>query len=228
MGAIQTVTMSEVEARACVTAIISGMGDLRELVFELHHRRGWQTLGYKTFGACIKGELDVHRATVYRQLATAREERGLARLRPAKPKLLSHNATFGGATKGATTGGGANGKARPPAPPAMASKDGRGKPIADATTAAVFARSQVLLDIAAEIEVVRQRVGKLHGNPVAAFLGLQQLEADLHNAKHALSAARPYAPCPYMPNCIRGCKTCRGSRWVPRTIWEQVPKEDRE
>lgn len=65
-----TPLMSRDDATSCLWAIRTSTANLRALLFDLHHRKGYVALGYSTFRECIASELaDMSESHVYRQLA---------------------------------------------------------------------------------------------------------------------------------------------------------------
>jgi hypothetical protein len=70
--------MMEVEARACVAAIIQGFDNLRALVLELYEREGWRALGYASWRACVVAEFERCQSYLYRLLEAAQIEKEIS------------------------------------------------------------------------------------------------------------------------------------------------------
>lgn len=70
--------MGREEAQATCDSIRRGMNDIRDLVLELHDRRGWLALGYGSWRDCVVAEFDQSKSHLYRQLDAARIEREIS------------------------------------------------------------------------------------------------------------------------------------------------------
>lgn len=107
-------------------------------------------------------------------------------------------------------------------------KDGLGKPVENQAMREALAVAPKLSEIGRLIDEARRGIEALVGQPIATHLHHQQAILDLQNAKRAVLWAQPYAVCPYMPNCKRGCKVCGGSQWLNKDKFNAVPKDIRE
>jgi len=70
-------TMAEADARAFVSSINARIGDIREMVIELHDHRGWEALGYASWKECVKKEFDWSESYSHRLVAAGKIERKL-------------------------------------------------------------------------------------------------------------------------------------------------------
>ena len=77
MVTIVSTAMSLIEARWCVTEIKQGIISVRERIWELYTREGWQALGYRTWQECKEREFGTSSRHIERLLAAARVERNL-------------------------------------------------------------------------------------------------------------------------------------------------------
>ena len=75
--AIAIKPLDEDNARAFVESIKKRVGDIREMLIELHDRLGWEALGYKSWEACIKEEFGWDRRYADRQLSAGRIQKQL-------------------------------------------------------------------------------------------------------------------------------------------------------
>ena len=73
------------DARAFAESIKKRLGDVHEMLIELHDRMGWAALGYKSWKDCVKQEFDWSESYVGRQIAAGRIEQ----------KLLEHTPQTG-------------------------------------------------------------------------------------------------------------------------------------
>lgn len=73
-----TVMMSESEARECVERIKAGLEDVAAQLAQLHECRGWEALGYRTWGECIKHEFQMSRVHAHRLITAHKIEQVLA------------------------------------------------------------------------------------------------------------------------------------------------------
>jgi hypothetical protein len=62
------------EARDCVESIKAHVGLIRTKLYELHHRKAWLALGYRSFRECIHAEFGQSESYLYRQLTAAEIE----------------------------------------------------------------------------------------------------------------------------------------------------------
>jgi hypothetical protein len=113
-----------------------------------------------------------------------------------------------------------------PPPPAPAPTDRRGSVILDEKIAAIFDDGS-LEALFHSIDDVVGKVDAMTANPAAAFLRIDQLRTHLKNAKTAVNFAKPYALCPFAPNCKNGCKACNGQGWLPKDRYDVIPAEVR-
>lgn len=67
--------MTAIEARHCVTEIVSNVNRARTLLLELYERKGWQVLGYSNWRECVTKEFGQSKSHLYRQLEAAKIER---------------------------------------------------------------------------------------------------------------------------------------------------------
>ena len=74
---LATTVMDADEARRYVDRINERMENMRQLITELHERRGWAALGYPSWEECVKAEFQRARSTVFAQLQAATIEREL-------------------------------------------------------------------------------------------------------------------------------------------------------
>lgn len=77
MVTITATAMSLEEAQWCVSEIKQGIINIRERIWELYTRDGWQVLGYQSWQACKEQEFGASGRHVERLLAAARVERNL-------------------------------------------------------------------------------------------------------------------------------------------------------
>ncbi len=70
-------TMAEADARAFVSSINKGLGDIREMLIELHDQMGWEALGHKSWEVCVKKEFGWDRRYADRQLSAGRIQKQL-------------------------------------------------------------------------------------------------------------------------------------------------------
>ena len=77
MEASLTVIMSVQEARECIAKINSNLTNTRALILDLYERKGWETLGYKTWEKCVVSEFKDKERYLYYQLAAAKTEKNL-------------------------------------------------------------------------------------------------------------------------------------------------------
>jgi len=114
----------------------------------------------------------------------------------------------------------------PPAKPLP--KDKVGNVITDPGVALVFEQAPAKFK---EIRDLLADAGRLAADLASGVLGVQlradQFDTYIKNAKTILKAAEPFAVCPYFPQCERGCKCCRGQKWITETMWNAVPPEIR-
>jgi len=76
-------TMTEQEARKAVEDIRGGISTVRARIYDLDCRKGWKSLGYRSFAACCMEEFpELHARTIEKQLGAARVEVKLQELRP--------------------------------------------------------------------------------------------------------------------------------------------------
>lgn len=66
--------MTVEEARACIDAINGAMTSARASLWELYHRKGWQSLGYSSWRECVVAEFEQSKSQLYRQLEAAEIE----------------------------------------------------------------------------------------------------------------------------------------------------------
>jgi hypothetical protein len=85
----QVESMTEKEARTCVTKIRSGIDGVREHVLSLHERKGWESLGYKSWRKCVVAEFPRGQAHLYNELAAARVERNFQHVGKELPAPLT-------------------------------------------------------------------------------------------------------------------------------------------
>jgi hypothetical protein len=70
--------MGEDEARTCVAAIRAHLDGARKLLLDLYERRGWVSLGYPSWRACVEAEFGWGKSHAYRQLDAAEAERDIS------------------------------------------------------------------------------------------------------------------------------------------------------
>ena len=70
--------MTREEAVSCVAAINSGLDDLYKLVQRLHDGRGWESLGYDSWSACVNGEFPFSRQRAHQLLQHAQVQQNLS------------------------------------------------------------------------------------------------------------------------------------------------------
>lgn len=66
--------MTKKEARACLKQIGEHVENLRTLLLDFYHRRGWEAMEYPTIEDCLRAEFEHHKTWFYRQLTAARIE----------------------------------------------------------------------------------------------------------------------------------------------------------
>lgn len=69
---ITSPSMTRQEAQDCVTEIKLSVQKSWQLILELHDRRGWEILGYKSWRECMVTEFDVKQAQAYNMLNAAK------------------------------------------------------------------------------------------------------------------------------------------------------------
>lgn len=100
--------------------------------------------------------------------------------------------------------------------------DGEGKPIPEALRE-VFESAVIFEELCRDIQSVKRRLEELCETPLATFLHRQPVEIDLENAKKAIRAAKPHAPCPYCGG-KKKCKACHGQGWLPKQQWHTAQR----
>jgi len=90
---------------------------------------------------------------------------------------------------------------------------------------------QMVIDQIAEASkmIEAARDAEDHGMPAQewiAFLNIQAILSDLHNARSAMKNAQPYSICPVCGGA--GCAMCRGKGWVSAQQYKLIPKAQRE
>lgn len=66
--------MTEREARQCVDVIRHGVESVRQSLYELYQREGWQALGYASWRECVTAEFGQSQRYLYRELDAAKVE----------------------------------------------------------------------------------------------------------------------------------------------------------
>lgn len=75
----QSETMTEAEARACVSEINAGLDSVRRQILELYDREGWRALGYSSWRQCVKAEFPhAKERALYYELQAAQIEQRLS------------------------------------------------------------------------------------------------------------------------------------------------------
>jgi hypothetical protein len=64
--------MTATEARETVALIRASLDHTRELILELHDRKGWQALGHPSWRRCVEVEFGQHRTALYKQIEAAK------------------------------------------------------------------------------------------------------------------------------------------------------------
>lgn len=101
--------------------------------------------------------------------------------------------------------------------------DGLGRPVEERFREAFTA--PIFNEIARDIQRVEARIEALVESPLGRHVQHQGIGIELRNAKRAIKAARPYAPCGY---CRRkGCKTCKKQGWVTKLTHDHAPAENK-
>ena len=111
----------------------------------------------------------------------------------------------------------------PALPPRL---DGTGKPIADDLDVfyAMEDRPQFddLLSKVRSLESLAENFSAMHRE-----IRLGMVRKGFADIKSAIEHAKPYAQCPYYPQCLTGCRCCGGKKWVNASVYAVVPPEDR-
>jgi hypothetical protein len=73
-----------------------------------------------------------------------------------------------------------------------------------------------------KVSALKSEIKQLCETSIGAFLPVQQAEADLNNVFTAIKFAIPHVVC---PKCNGGrCDTCRKTGWLPKEVFERMPK----
>lgn len=80
MSAAITATpkLSQIESRRLADQIKAHLDGARDLILRLYEGRGWESLGYKSWRACVVAEFDQSKTHLYRQLEAARIQREIS------------------------------------------------------------------------------------------------------------------------------------------------------
>lgn len=197
-GELAVLMMNRDEAQTCITQIKTGFGSLRETIYDFYIRKGWEAMGYDSFTACAMAQFGASRMTIYRQLRAAREEHGTI---PSSREIADLR-------------------------PEPETRDGRGEIVIDAATVEAFKHKSKLDAIVEDVEAIVSRVKQLKDEPIMACVDTQALLGYLGETIHEVMLGMPYAPCPKLPMCVRGCSVCGGLRWVTKTVYDSA-MEDR-
>jgi hypothetical protein len=83
--------MDATQAKAACTAIRHSLEDARARLLDLHDRKGWKALGYKSWSDCCSMEFGKSRAQVYRLLEAAKVDRELSPIgdKPPLPESIA-------------------------------------------------------------------------------------------------------------------------------------------
>lgn len=90
------------------------------------------------------------------------------------------------------------------------------------------AQGKELRDAAIAVHNAGKVVSKLieSGNPIAAYIHDQSVDAAVEQFKSAIKFAQPYAICPYCKG--KKCKDCRNTGWIPKIVNDNLPRELRQ
>lgn len=89
---------------------------------------------------------------------------------------------------------------------------------------AAFSFAEKFDEARRQFNAAKKIVGELLDSPAGVFLDGNQLRADLANARRGLMQS-PYAICPLCKG--KGCEPCRQSGWMPKLVYDNVPKDKR-
>lgn len=116
----------------------------------------------------------------------------------------------------------------PPRPPRPEFKDETDRAITFPSAIEAWKQIPELEAIVSLIAQTKKAIKAISDKPISAHLNLQRINLDLDNLRTAVKWGRPYAQCPFLPNCSRGCKTCGGSGFVNEDKWANIPAEIRK
>ena len=77
-SATDMVTMTKQEALDCIDKINHGVKELRQLLFDLHERKGWKVLGYGSWRDCVNERFTQSQSYLYRQVGAAKVEQAIS------------------------------------------------------------------------------------------------------------------------------------------------------
>lgn len=89
-----------------------------------------------------------------------------------------------------------------------------------------FAARPTYDDLMRQLSSIKGAVRKLHNE--SSYLHLQQIEADLTNARREISSARPHAVCPHCQGRGGNCLACKGVMFITELMYERTPEDIRK
>ena len=97
------------------------------------------------------------------------------------------------------------------------------RPITNPIAAATYAQSGQIDQRLKQLRSIRDDIKKLADQPIGAFIRADQFVAEIESAINVLKFAVPYAACVYCDT--GGCQACHDQGWLPRTQYDNAPKE---
>lgn len=159
-----------------------------------------------------------------RSLSSDDSEKESVRDRPARTYTTKHGTVAEMKTPA---------KPEPAAPPKSSPpkryKDGRGVTVTDKKALEALEAAHLFDEVRDSLFEARCQLKALDKHAAATFLDYEKCLSDINAAAERLKGDRPHCQCPLMPNCTDGsCKWCKGSRFVSKHRFDQMPPELKE
>lgn len=105
-------------------------------------------------------------------------------------------------------------------------KDGAGNEIPQKLVE-VFLKGQILQSLSTVLSRIENKVINLCSTnpPEVRHLPFDRFKVDIENARRDLRCSRPYAVCCYCGGNGKGCKPCKGSGFLTKSMWDNAPRE---
>lgn len=146
------------------------------------------------------------------------------KIKDADPEL--HKKVLDGSMSIAEAKEQAKAKSLPPPPVEDHEIDGLNQAVTEPKVVAALRERAWFGEVVNQVHALKREILEFAKSEAGQELREQQIKTHFENIAAAIRFAEPFTACPLgADNCKRGCKACKGRRWLSKQQYEMLPKD---